>query len=309
MVIVKTVWSPKIRQRKLRALYRRLKRQMLDDETLLDVGWHLYLRAKDVQTFRNARTQGEVPCPGCQAVVRRKQRDVVELIADGNYAIGWFHCPKCTRRLLWQDCRDSLKRMPRCFTCLEVLTRDPATDLWVCSCGRQWSSKAYRSSVRGRVRLPCPGCGFRLHKETHAPSPYQSTRRKEIEHLTCPKCAGSAVHAKGDIRCESCGYRRRWRSYRRSIKRRDEPLRCDACGLRFQWQAWRRHARQYQLATGNMGVVEAYLKKWPKCRRSEEMVSRIDLLVQAIHGRGALGPVFIEGNDRSVRALLDELAG
>jgi len=39
------------------------------------------------------------------------------------------------------------------------------------------------------------------------------------------------------------------------------------------------------------------------------MMSRIDLLVQAIHGRGALGPVFIQGNERSVRALLDELAG
>ena len=142
-------------------------------------------------------------------IVTRTSLGTGSLIADGNYAIGWFHCPKCTKRLLWRDCRDSLKRMPRCFTCLEVLTRDPATDLWVCSCGREWSSEAYRSSVRGRVRLPCPGCGFRLHKATHAPNPYQSTRRKEIEYLTCPKCAGSAVHTKGDIRCESCGYRRR----------------------------------------------------------------------------------------------------
>ena len=58
-----------------------------------------------------------------------------------------------------------------------------------------------------------------------------------------------------------------------------------------------------------MAVVEAYLEKWPKCKSEMEMVSRIDLLVQAIHGRGALGPIFIEGSDRSVRALLDELAG
>ena len=57
-----------------------------------------------------------------------------------------------------------------------------------------------------------------------------------------------------------------------------------------------------------MGAIEAYVDRWPKCETEAEKVSRIDLLVQAIHGRGALGPVFIEGDDRSVRVLLDEIA-
>ena len=34
----------------------------------------------------------------------------------------------------------------------------------------------------------------------------------------------------------------------------------------------------------------------------------IDFLVQALHGQGALAPVFIEGSKDSIRQLLDELA-
>jgi len=35
---------------------------------------------------------------------------------------------------------------------------------------------------------------------------------------------------------------------------------------------------------------------------------QVDFLVQALHGRGALAGVFIEGTDQSIRQLLDELA-
>ena len=308
MVIVKTVWSPKIRQRTLRRLYRLLKRQMLDDETLLDVGWHLYLRARDIRTVSRASSSGEVPCPRCDTpILRKKLDDVRQRSSRGNYPIGWFHCPQCTKRLLWRDCRDALRESPRCFACLGQLRYVHIADEWICECGQRWTSKAYRTSVRARIRLPCPGCAASLHRPSLSP-----TRRagsKTMHELACPKCGGAATHRKGDIQCAECGYQRRWRSYRRSLKRRDERLLCNSCGVEFGWQEWRKDAREHQLSTGNMGVVEAYLEKWPKCRRSEEMVSRIDLLVQAIHGRGALGPVFIEGNDRSVRALLDELAG
>lgn len=34
----------------------------------------------------------------------------------------------------------------------------------------------------------------------------------------------------------------------------------------------------------------------------------IDVLIQALHGQGALAPVFIEGTRASIRHLLDELA-
>ncbi|MDE3258469.1 MAG: hypothetical protein OYM47_11590 [Gemmatimonadota bacterium] len=35
---------------------------------------------------------------------------------------------------------------------------------------------------------------------------------------------------------------------------------------------------------------------------------QIDLLLQTLHGRGPLAPLFIEGDERRIRALLDELA-
>ncbi|MDE2886961.1 MAG: hypothetical protein OXR72_02035 [Gemmatimonadota bacterium] len=35
---------------------------------------------------------------------------------------------------------------------------------------------------------------------------------------------------------------------------------------------------------------------------------KIDSLLQTLHGRGPLAPLFIEGDERSIRALLDELA-
>ena len=34
----------------------------------------------------------------------------------------------------------------------------------------------------------------------------------------------------------------------------------------------------------------------------------IDLLLQTLHGRGPLAPLFIEGDELSIRSLLDELA-
>ena len=35
---------------------------------------------------------------------------------------------------------------------------------------------------------------------------------------------------------------------------------------------------------------------------------RIDALLHAVHGRGSLGPLLIEGDEESVMSLLDELA-
>jgi len=68
-------WNPKIRQRKLRTLYYRLGQHMLDDDTLLDVGWSLYQRACDIRTVNRARNHGELPCPGCDAPIHRQIRD------------------------------------------------------------------------------------------------------------------------------------------------------------------------------------------------------------------------------------------
>lgn len=35
---------------------------------------------------------------------------------------------------------------------------------------------------------------------------------------------------------------------------------------------------------------------------------QIDLLLQKLHGQGPLAPLFIEGDEASIRTLLDELA-
>ena len=35
---------------------------------------------------------------------------------------------------------------------------------------------------------------------------------------------------------------------------------------------------------------------------------QIDSLLQALHGRGALAPLFLDGNEVSIREMLDELA-
>lgn len=35
---------------------------------------------------------------------------------------------------------------------------------------------------------------------------------------------------------------------------------------------------------------------------------KVDSLLQTLHGRGPLAPLFIEGDEHSIRTLLDELA-
>ena len=40
----------------------------------------------------------------------------------------------------------------------------------------------------------------------------------------------------------------------------------------------------------------------------ESQMMQIDLLIQAIHGQGAMVGIFIEGDQQSVRQLLDEIA-
>ena len=63
-----------------------------------------------------------------------------------------------------------------------------------------------------------------------------------------------------------------------------------------------------QLSTGHPFPAQVFIEKWPDCKSAEEKMLQIDLLIQALHGSGALAPVFIEGNAQSIRQLLDELA-
>ena len=127
-----------------------------------------------------------------------------------------------------------------------------------------------------------------------------------IDELRCPKCDEVARHTTGYLHCTACGYKRRWRDYRKSLKKRDETLQCKACGHTFRWQAWRKSARS--LRTGNPQPAREFVNKWPKCRTPQARMIQIDTLLQALHGRGALAPLFLDGNEERIRQMLDELA-
>jgi len=124
----------------------------------------------------------------------------------------------------------------------------------------------------------------------------------------CPRCSGSAVHARGRLSCPECGYERVWRKYRRQLKRRAERLRCAGCGHQFTWDSWRENYRGEHLLSGNPVAFTEFVSKWPKCGSPEEQMIEVDSLLHAVHARGPLGPVLIEGAEAEVMALLDELA-
>lgn len=205
-----------------------------------------------------------------------------------------------------------------------------------CACGKTWTWETYRRSIRTRVRLPCPHCHCVIRRPDAAVASKearlksaptgerkaarlqstptggrnaargQSTPTGGIDELRCPKCDEVARHTTGYLHCTACGYKRRWRDYRKSLKKRDETLQCKACGHTFRWQAWRKSARS--LRTGNPQPAREFVNKWPKCRTPQARMIQIDTLLQALHGRGALAPLFLDGNEERIRQMLDELA-
>jgi ribosomal protein L37E len=193
-----------------------------------------------------------------------------------------------------------------------------------CSCGKGWDGKAYRRSISTRVLLPCPHCNTVIRKPTFTAADQDAAASKEADanqefaagqenenHLAarqvqCPKCPATALHVGGFIECAGCGFKRRWRDYRRSLKRKDEKLTCPKCEHTFEWQAWRKDAGP--LVTGNPQPARDFVAQWPTCRTPQARMMKIDFLLQTLHGRGPLAPWFIEGDETSIRRLLDELA-
>ena len=90
------------------------------------------------------------------------------------------------------------------------------------------------------------------------------------------------------------------------MRRRNERLKCANCAHEFAWQEWRRQAMQY--FTGNPGAAARFLRDWSDTDSPQRQMMHIDLLIQSLHGRGALAPVFIQGTQDDIRTLLDELA-
>ena len=312
------IWAPRVNPIKIRKLYRTARLGIYDDDALQTVGWELYARCADIATVADVFPEGRVPCPQCGTKVKRKI-DALFRKSLGSLHDNWFHCPYCAKRLLWQDCRDALRRTPRCFDCVRKVRSKSAPNgkrhrHVYCTCGKTWTWESYRRSLSQRVRLPCPHChrvlrrpdsAVQRNREANEARLKRASPEKESE-LRCPKCNEPALHTPGYIECTVCDYKRRWREYRKYLKKRDETLQCKGCGYTFRWQEWRKSTRT--LRTGNPQPAREFADKWPKCRSPQARMMQIDSLLQALHGRGALAPLFLDGNEVSIREMLDELA-
>ena len=295
-------WSPRVKPIKIRRLYRAARLGLHDDDLLQTVGWELYGRCADIAVVADVYRDGLVPCPQCRTKIKRRI-DPLFHASDGSTHESWFHCPRCTQRLLWRDCREALRESPRCFDCYALLA---GVEELRCRCGKVWDRRAYHRSVKTRVRLPCPCCGLLIRKPVPEKTEQGVRRRRSRSEIECPQCQAVAFHVRGHIECTLCGYTRRWRDYRKSLKKRDERLECANCGHSFRWQAWRKSARS--LRTGNPRPAREFVERWPKCRTAKARMIQIDRLLQALHGRGALAPLFIDSNERNIRQMLDEFA-
>jgi endogenous inhibitor of DNA gyrase (YacG/DUF329 family) len=300
-------WAPRVEQAHIRRLYRLFARGIYDDELLREVGWGLHARGTDVLTIVRA-VRGEVPCPECGAPVHRAAREYyVQLKQRPPRAVS-VSCPACQARVTWDECRDALRDRPLCFDCRSRLEWDYLGNRLACTtCGKTWSWPQYRASVSRRKWLPCPHCRVPVRRPEQAQHP-RAARRGDAEDVACPRCGGSARHAEGKIHCAHCGYEQKWATYRKRLKRRAEHLECAACGHRFTWAAWRQRYRGLPLSTGNPAPVEDFLARWPTCTTPPQQLIAIDALLHALHGQGAMAPLFVEGEAASVMALLDELA-
>jgi len=218
-------WSRRIKLLKIRRLYRSIRLGIYDDEALKDVGSELYARCADIAAVADAHRYGVVPCPQCDAKLQR-QIDAMYGLEGHGAKRNWFHCPHCAKQLLWTDCRDALRKDPRCFSCYSRLQGKGELK---CSCGKVWERKAYRRSISTRVLLPCPHCNTVIRKPRFAAAGQETENHAAARQVQCPKCPATALHIGGFIECAGCGFKRRWRDYRRSLKRKDEKLTCPKC--------------------------------------------------------------------------------
>ena len=298
-------WSPRVSPGKVRRLYELEKSGLYDRDLLLDVGWGLHARCRDAFTVRRAVYEGELPCPRCGEPVRRPPRKTWvsgEAVPAG---APLFTCPACAAELTWTGCREALRRLPKCFQCGRTLTWQYADNRLRCGvCRKEWTWQAYRRSVKARVWLPCPSCGKRLRRPDG-----NAVSRRAPEEAECPECGALAVHAGGTLSCPHCGFESTWRAYRKRMVRRVGRLRCSACRHRFTWQSWRAsYAEQCLLTGGGAEPLREFASAWERCKTPRRQMLLIDALLHAVHGQGALAPVLIEGDERSTKRLLDELA-
>ncbi|KPK62085.1 MAG: hypothetical protein AMK73_06825 [Planctomycetes bacterium SM23_32] len=300
-------WAPPVRPALIRRLYAAGKAGFYDEGLLARVGWGLDARCHDVLAVHRAISEGEVPCPECGEIVHRPKRRARRQARPGSDP--QFPCPECRRRLTWVQCRQALRHVPLCFDCTRRLDWHYAENRLTCrACGKEWTWQGYRSSVSRRVWLPCPHCGRRIRRPDRDAAAHAAGGEAEPEQVECPRCGGAALHEPGRLVCPQCGRQMPWRAYRKRQKRRAERLQCAACGHEFTWESWRRLYRDRNLVTGCPEPVAEFCRDWPDCATPQRQMMCIDVLLHAVHARGALGPVLIEGDEPSVMKLLDQLA-
>ena len=306
-------WAPRIKPGQVLQLYKTNSSGLYDEDLLLEIGWGLFARCEATVKVGRAY-QGEVPCPVCEEIVLRKKNQKSQPAPSRTWAPAAFDCPYCKRSLTWQGCRESLRSQPRCFDCTDELKWQYGQDQLTCaSCDKQWAWNKYRQSIKNRVKLPCSFCFCIIHKPA-------TTRQMQIhgtredasaaiaEPLICPRCKGEGKHVEGKFICEHCGHEKSWREYRRRLKRLVERLECASCGHSFTWDSWRRQPEVQSMLNGNGPAIEQFMKQWLASRSSEKRMIAIDNLIHALHGRGVMAPVFIEGTQESIAQLLDKVA-
>ena len=305
--------ADRVRPWRIRRLYELAQLSLYDDDLLLEVGWGLYARCLDILAVTDARN-GKVPCPECGHTVYRQWYFQPRRSRTVRPSTPTSRCPECDQPVAWRDCRDALKKDPVCFDCRVPLTLEHIRDQLSCpECRQQWSLSGYRKSVGYRTRLPCPRCGMSISKRdlpveklahrvsTPSDDPWWG-------ELICPRCRQRGHHPHGRFECLSCGYTERWQAHLKRLKRRVERLTCESCGHTFTWQWWRKSYGGPLTSTGNPEPLRAYGKEWPTCKDCREQMVKIDVLLHTLHGRGALAPLFIRGNDVQTMQLLDQLA-
>jgi predicted RNA-binding Zn-ribbon protein involved in translation (DUF1610 family) len=297
------LWTPRIKPYRIRQLYQRTRIGILDEDKLQHIGCGLYARSEAILSFGKA-IGGEVPCPECGHTVYR-QKYYRNTPSASPFE---FPCPTCSETITFQNCRDALRNHPKCFDCNVALDWQYAQNVLTCpNCTRTWTWQQYRQSIKYRTLLPCPHCNQSIRRPKNK-NTQLATNQKADWDLTCPHCKQQGQHIKSQFVCPHCHYQKPWHTFTQRLKRRVERLHCTHCDHTFTWQSWKRHHQNPFAQTGNPEPIHRFIAQWPQSQTLGEQLIVIDRLIHALHGRGALAPVFIDGNQETVLKFLDDLA-